>query len=218
MGYNGCMSLPDWLAPQPSKPRREEAAPLPGWLSACPDVDEVRTPVGKLSKEKRELLFTQYEMVLPRILDMLSGGYTLKKAFKELPIEIDHGGFIGWLKRDSKRWELYRNAKELRTEAWADDIIRHAEGEDEDGNPTMDDVARSRLKVDTYWKLMGANNRKDYGDTKTIEMNTSISITAALAEAQGRVIEAQVIDDEVDVIDATDYKRLPMGSEEDDDE
>ena len=174
---------------------------MPGWLSACDEPEDVRTPVGKLSKERRELLFAQYEMVLPRILDMLSGGYTLKKAFRELPVEIDNGGFIGWLKRDAKRWEMYRNAKELRTEAWADDIIRHAEGEDEDGNPTMDDVARSRLKVDTYWKLMGANNRKDYGDTKTIEMNTSISITAALAEAQGRVIEAQVIDDEADLID-----------------
>lgn len=211
--------LPDWLVPPAKQPRRQtkypdEAPPVPDWLTVHTGASEdARVPIKKLSEEKRALLFAQYDVVLPRILDLLQAGYTLKKAFKELPVEIDHGGFIGWLKRDPRRWELYRVAKEIRTEAWADRIIQHAEGEDDEGNATMDDVARSRLKVETYWKLMGANNRRDYGDTKTIEMNTTISITAALAQAQGRVIEAQVVDD--DVIDAVDYKQLSSGDDED---
>ena len=169
-------------------------------------------PVKQLSEEKRELLFAQYEMVFPRILDMLSGGYTLKKAFKQLPIELDHGGFIGWVQRDPRRKELYRNAKELRTEAWADEIVRHAEGLDEDGTVSMHDTGRSKLIVDTYWKLMVADNRKQYGDVKTVEMNTTISITAALAQAGQRVIQAQVIDDD------DEPRQISSGTVDEDDE
>ena len=202
--------VPAWLE------ARQLEAPLPDWLSVTPRLEEpARVPVGKLSKEKRELLFAQYEMVMPRILDMLSAGYTLKKAFRELPIEIDHGAFMGWIRRDPKRTEMYRTAKEIRTEAWADEIIRHAEGKDENGEESMVDTARSKLIVDTYWKLMGADNRKQYGDTKTIEMNTSISISAALAQAQGRVIEAQVIDED-DVIDAPSVRQISAPEDDDD--
>jgi hypothetical protein len=41
---------------------------------------------------------------------------------------------------------------------------------------------------------MGAHNRKKYGETKTVELGGSISITDALAAAQARIIEAEVID------------------------
>lgn len=189
---------PAWLTP----------APLPEWLSGAPvELPPAPTPEGKA------LLFAQYEMVMPRILEMISSGWTLKKAFRDLPEPIDHGGFIRWLKKNPTYYSLYKEAKELRTEAWSDEIIRHAEGKDEYGNDTLADVSRSRLIVDTYWKLMGAHNKKEYGDTKTIELNQTISITDALAQAQNRVM-AQVIDD--DVIDAVDYKQLSSGEDEED--
>jgi hypothetical protein len=49
---------------------------------------------------------------------------------------------------------------------------------------------------------MGVHNKRRYGETKTIEMNTNISITDALAQAQQRVlaremqevIEGEVVD------------------------
>ena len=41
---------------------------------------------------------------------------------------------------------------------------------------------------------MGAHNRKKYGETKTVELGGSISITDALANARARIIEAEVID------------------------
>jgi hypothetical protein len=196
-------SIPDWL----TQPRTSND--LPDWLTGAPVEVEIQP-----SPESRALLFSQYEMALGRILELIASGYTLKKAFKTLPIVIDSTGFAQWLRKNPKYYEMYKSAKEIRTEAWADEIIRHAEGKDENGDESMADTARSRLIVDTYWKLMGANNRKEYGDTKTIEMNTTISISAALAQAQSRVIEAQVIDD--DVIEATDYKQLGSGDDEDD--
>lgn len=203
-------SVPDWLA-QPQS--------VPDWLSVHPKREPASslTPRGN-STEGKALLFAQFEMVLPRILEQVCEGYTLANAIKELPIKIDAGAFMRWLKKQPKFHEMYKEAKEVRTEAWAGEIIRHAEGIGVDGSPSMDDTARSRLIVDTYKWLMSADNRKQYGDTKTIEMNTTISITAALAQAQGRVIEAQLIeDDEIDVIDASGYKQLTSGSEDDDD-
>lgn len=163
------------------------------------------------------MLFTQFETVFPRILDMMSAGYAVSKAVRELPPmhpPLDAGALMRWINADPKRKALFKEAKEYRTEVWADEMLRHAEGKDENGNETLADTSRSRLIVDTYWKLMGADNRKQYGDTKTIEMNTNISITAALAQAQGRLTAAQVFED--DVIEA-DYKQVGSGEIEDDD-
>lgn len=212
-GYKSRMSaLPDWLEPN------QHLTGLPDWLSGAPVERVRRSDVLPVNPEGKARLFAEFEMVFPRILEMMAGGYTMKRAVRELPIEIDSGALMRWLKKNPKYNELYKEAKELRTEAWADEIIRHAEGKDEDGNETLADTARSRLIVDTYWKLMGADNRKQYGDTKTIEVNQNISITAALAQAQGRVIEAQLIeDDEVDLLPSAQYKQLTSGEDEDDD-
>lgn len=159
------------------------SAGLPDWLST-PDI-----PVPSLSKEQRALSFAQYEALFPRILDMLSSGYTLTNALRELPVEIDSGTFMRWLKKDPQRQEFYKEAKEIRTEAWAGKIIEHATSTD-----VAEDVQRSKLIVDTYKWLMASDNRRTYGDTKTVELGGSISITAALAQANQRVIEAEVID------------------------
>lgn len=153
------------------------------------------------------MLFATFEMVLPRVLEMVCEGYTLNNALKELPLKVDAGAFIRWLKKRPE-YEMYREAKEIRTEAWAGEIIRHAEGKDENGEESAADTARSKLIVDTYKWLMSADNRKQYGDTKTIEMNSNISITAALAQAQGRVIEAQLVDDDVDLMGTGSYRQL----------
>jgi hypothetical protein len=41
---------------------------------------------------------------------------------------------------------------------------------------------------------MSAHNKKRYGESKQIELGGTISITEALAQAQARVIEAEVIE------------------------
>ena len=197
-------ATPDWLAPAQS------SSGLPDWLSGAPK-RERKMPT---STEGKALLFAQFEVVLPRVLEMVCEGYTLNNALRELPVKVDPGAFVRWLKKRPE-YELYKEAKEVRTEAWAGEIIRHAQGLDENGEETLADTARSRLIVDTYKWLMSADNRKQYGDTKTIEMNTSISITAALAQAQGRVIEAQLVDDEVDMLPSAQYKQLSAADDGD---
>lgn len=162
----------------------------------------------------KALIITQCEMVFPRVIEMVYGGATLANALRDLPIEIDHGIFYRWLKKDPQRYEMYREAKEIRTEAWAGRIIDHATGM-KDGEMTMEDVARSKLIVDTYKWLMGADNRKQYGDTKTIDVSGGISITAALQQANARVVNA--IDAEfTEVVTASEPRLLTDGNEDED--
>ena len=160
-----------------------EASSLPSWLSV---MDPSPPPV---SKERKALLFVQFEMAFPRVLELMSSGYTLNRAVDEIPIDIDHGAFLRWINKNPGRKELYKEAKEIRTESWAGKLVEYAEGES-----TAEDVQRSKLKVDTLKWLMGADNRRAYGDVKQVELGGSISITAALAQASQRVIEGVVID------------------------
>jgi hypothetical protein len=87
------------------------------------------------------------------------------------------------------RHERFKEAQENRSEFIAGEILQIADAED-----SIEDVQRSRLKIDTRKWLMSAWNRKRYGETKTLEMAGSISITNALAAARERMIEAEVID------------------------
>lgn len=203
LGYreylDGPMDEPLNIKAFPIEPPR-----LPSWLMTP------EAPEPKPSAEGKALLFQQFEMVYPRVLERIYSGYTLTKAIKELPIEIDSGAFMRWLKKDPQRFELYKEAKEIRTEAWAGKIIEHAEGEYTGGADCSELVQRSKLIVDTYKWLMGADNRRTYGDTKSIELNSTISITAALAQAQSRVL--------IDAVDADvveDVKLLTDGEDED---
>lgn len=193
-------SVPDWLAP----PKTE----LPDWLTVSPaDRREAK-------REIRAFKLEQFEMVLPRVLEMVCEGYPYSRALREIPVEppIDPGAFMHWLKKNPSNYALYKEAKEVRTEHYAGEIIKHALGEE-----TQDDVSRSRLIVETYWKLMGSENRKEYGDTKTIEVTKNISITAALAQAEQRVIEAEVIE-EFELMPSTAYRQIEAPADWDEDE
>ena len=156
---------------------------LPPWLT----VPDPAPP--SVSNERKQLSIAEFDVVFPRILELLASGYTLTKAVEELPIALDTGAFLRWIKKDHDRAELYKEAKEIRTEAWAGKLVEYAEAAD-----TLEDVQRSKLKVDTLKWLMAADNRKTYGEVKQVELGGSISITAALNAAQQRVIEAEYID------------------------
>ncbi len=171
--------------------------PLPDWLTAGP------APIYSPSPETKSRQFAEYEIVLPRILEVICAGSTLSSALRELPIKIDEGSFFRWLKKKPKYYELYLEAKEIRTECWAGRLIEHAESKD-----VAEEVSRSRLIVDTYKWLMGADNRKTYGDTKSIEISSTISITAALANANTRILSIDNLDDP-DVIDVDLLDEIP---------
>ena len=181
---------------------------LPTWLAPAPPlVNPIETPLAPAAlldaqerrRLSRELLDATFEAMFERVLTEITRGRTLKSIVAEDLRNIDYEAFWRWIKRDSRRMERYKEAKELRTEWWAGRIVEIAEADD-----ALEDVARSKLKIDTYKWLMGADNRKTYGESKQIELNSSISITAALEQARSRVSALPVVD-----ITDVDDPRLP---------
>jgi hypothetical protein len=153
---------------------------LPSWLEPAP---------LKPSPEGRALALAQYEHIFMRVIESISHGKSLSQILKDDQRDIDYNDFYRWIKKDPNRNQLFAEAQEMRTEFMAGEIIEIADADD-----SLEDVQRSRLKIDTRKWLMGAHNRKKYGETKTVELGGSISITDALAQARARVIEAEVID------------------------
>ena len=187
-------------------------APLPHWLAPTahqqhidnfvePPVVPPIIPTALLDPQERrrlskELLDATFDAMLERVLTEITRGRTLKSIVAEDLRNIDYEAFWRWIKRDPRRMERYKEAKELRTEWWAGRIVEIAEADD-----ALEDVARSKLKIDTYKWLMGADNRKTYGESKQIEVSTPISITAALEQARSRVAALPVVEEISDVDD-----------------
>lgn len=177
---------------------------LPTWLAPAPPlVNPIETPLAPAAlldaqerrRLTRELLDATFDAMFERVLTEITRGRTLKSIVAEDLRNIDYEAFWRWIKRDSRRMERYKEAKELRTEWWAGRIVEIAEADD-----ALEDVARSKLKIDTYKWLMGADNRKTYGESKQIEVSTSISITAALEQARSRVAALPVVEEVDDLI------------------
>ena len=173
------------------------AQAIPTWLDATSSPSHSVTShisqakVARMTREGQEAVFLA---MFERVLGEMVRGRTLKNVIEHDVRQIDYEAFFRWIKRDPARHERYKEAKELRTEWWAGRLVEIAEADD-----STEDVARSRLRVDTLKWLMGADNRKTYGDTKQVEINQSISITAALEQARARVQMIQPIEDVVDV-------------------
>lgn len=162
----------------------EQQLGLPSWLEPAP---------AKPSPEGRQLALTQYEFIFMRVIDSIAHGQSLSQILRDDQRYIDYNDFYRWIKRDPQRNQLFTEAQEMRTEFMAGEIIEIADADD-----SLEDVQRSRLKIDTRKWLMGAHNRKKYGETKTVELGGGISITGALAAAQARIIDlADVTDVEV---------------------
>lgn len=153
---------------------------LPDWLDPAPP---------KPSPEGKALVLVQYDQVFMRAIDSIAHGKSLSQVLRDDQRDIDYNDFYRWIKKDPTRKSLFDEAQELRTEFMAGEIIEIADADD-----SLEDVNRSKLKIDTRKWLMGAHNKKKYGATTSIEMTGGISITGALAAAQARVIDAEVID------------------------
>ena len=156
---------------------------FPDWLDPAP------RSLAKSPVEVRALTFVQYEQVFMRAIDSIAHGMSLSQVLRDDQRDIDYNDFYRWIKKDPQRKLLFEEAQEMRTEFMAGEIIEIADADD-----SLEDVNRSKLKIDTRKWLMGAHNRKKYGATTNIEVSGGISIAGALAAAQARIIEADVTD------------------------
>ena len=155
---------------------------LPNWLSAPPAQTTPTAP-------KKELLEKQFEIFFETILDKISRGINLKEILRDDQRDFDYTQLLRWIHKDPMRKSRYYEAQEIGSEMIAAEILEIADG---DG---LEDVQRSKLRIDSRQFLIKTWNRKRYGDVKTLEVNQNISITAALEQANSRLI-GRVIDHE----------------------
>ena len=177
---------------------------LPNWLS-CPDQSAQQasstpqtTPATPLaprpSKAAKELLHVQYDNMFENFIEHIYRGRSLRSLVEDDPRLVSYEDFLRWIKRDPQRHERFKEAQEMRTEFLAGEILEIADGVEAIDASAPDTVNRDKLRIDTRKWLMGAHNKKRYGESKQIELGGTISITEALAAAQSRVIEAEILD------------------------
>lgn len=170
---------------------------IPDWLSSDQESEEIRSSNRKKTHPAiRALVIQEFVTYYPMIMELISSGYTLTNAINSLPVGMDIGAFMRWVKASPDRSNGYVEAKALRTEVWAGKLIEYSEATD-----SFEDIQRSKLKIDTLKWLMERENRKTYGDVRQVELTNNISITAALTQANSRISNVHPIRPELDVSD-----------------
>ena len=156
---------------------------LPNWLSIQPATPNTTS--------KRELQEKQFEIFFETILNKLAQGINLKECLRDDQRDFDYTQLLRWIHKDPQRKSRYYEAQEIGSEMIAAEILEIADGQD-----GLEDVQRSKLRIDSRQFLLKTWNRKRYGDVKTLEVNQNISITAALEQANARLPVGRVIDHE----------------------
>lgn len=153
--------------------------PMPSWLSLPPDMAVSRT----------EMLQQQYSMFFERALDGIAQGKPLSQVVEEYPFPIEYARLLAWINRDENRRNRYYEAQAIGAEVIAEQMIAIS-----DANDSLEDVARSTLRINTRKWLLGVWNRKRFGEIKQIEQNVTIDMSQAMAAAQARVDASRTLD------------------------
>lgn len=148
----------------------------------------------------RQLRRENDEAVYPALfeiaLDGIASGNPMTAVVESYPLRVNIDRFRAWVLRDETRRARYYEAQALGAEVVAEQIIEIADADD-----SIEDVARSTLRINSRKWLMGVWNRKRFGDVKQIEQNVVIDMGEAMAAAQARVDAARTVDAAVRLID-----------------
>lgn len=151
--------------------------PVPKWLRS-PDPSE-NDPSPSCPPP---VPLTEFAKMFDWVLERIAQGEPLGNILNRDPRSPDVGRFIRWIMSDDDRRTQYEKALESYGEImFIEDMLRIA-----DADESMEDTARSKLKLDTRWKFLAVCNRKRFGDIKQVEQNVTIDLGAAMNAARER--------------------------------
>jgi len=101
----------------------------------------------------------QFENFFESAVDRLALGHPLKDIVNDDPRSISYSRLTTWIHKDPARQQRYYEARSIGAEVVADEMLAISDGTD---NP-MEDVNRSKLRLDTRRWLLGVWNRKRFG-------------------------------------------------------
>lgn len=132
--------------------------------------------------------------LIDAVLNDLSMGMTLKAAAIHRGVKADRMGALYKLVRHDKSIrEAYDDARELQAESFLDETLDIADDVSADrlknGRVNHEAVNRSKIRIDTRWRAMGAMVKKRFGDHKHVELEGNIQVNhiALLTGARKRL-------------------------------
>ncbi len=160
---------------------------LPSWLAPLSSHDQ------KFPRSPDHLAIQRitYESIFERALEEVEAGGTIFALIKNDPRGIDYGKFMKWMNLDPERKKRFREAKTNGALAMEDRLLEVAAGKD-----GLEDVNRSKLIVDTMWKMMQVNDRDRYSTSVKHEHTVGVDIKKLLED------RAKAIEGDYRVIDA----------------
>lgn len=170
-----------------STPERTEYIDgVPDWLYVAPTAIVKSKANSKVSASLRDV---QYPAMFAHYLSRIEMGEPLHKIIDEDLREPSYRHFMSWILRDPERKADYYRAQEVGAEIVASELLKIADSED-----SLEDVARSSLRISTRKYLLGVWNKKRYGEVKSVELGGTINIANILDGAMARaetVVDAE---------------------------
>lgn len=116
--------------------------------------------------------------IADRVIELIENGMTIRRAGAEIGISQQIISF--WIKNRPGFRERYMKAIEIRADYWAEEIVDIADDAANDYTevvcrdgsirnvPNLEHIARSRLRIDTRWRIMACINQR-YNTNKSPE-------------------------------------------------
>lgn len=130
------------------------------------------------------------------ILEAIASGSSLTSALKENPGSPSYACAKRYLRDDPALGAAYRQAVLDRADRLAEELLELCDAEmpeSLDGPGRHAWVAQLRVKIDTRKWVAARLHPKAWGERIQVEVEQEISITAALEQANARVIEGVVL-------------------------
>lgn len=173
-----------------------KSSALPAWLTGQLESTPGSTPASIPDSDPVKHLVTErnarYYDLMGTVLAAIEGGCAPWDAIGHQLPSHERRTFMGWLMRDPERKRLLIEAQEVGSFGMYADTFSIVDGTD----PTApgEDIARSRLRFEQRKWALGVTDRKRYGERKELDINQTIDIRGAIADAKRRVIEGSFED------------------------
>jgi hypothetical protein len=154
--------------------------------------------LSELTPEMRNLEVQTFTIAFESLLEHLTAGKPFDEFCRTYHTPLHTGRFRSWVFSKTPRRDAYYVAKAIGAESIEDELVRISDGISVDGSPSVEDVARSTLRITTRKWLLQVSNRKRYGDVKHIEQTTTTRFdpaTLTTEQLEHKILEALGMDD-----------------------
>ena len=165
---------------------QQTATSIPAWLQALEPTDPSPPPKPisalELALLRKQDMLDTFEKIFDPAMEALADGTSIVKFLQSDHRSISAGRFMRWIMDDPQRYRAYLRSHEVAMELISNDLIPIADGKDD----PMEDVARSKLRVDARKLMMGFNAKDRFTTTTKVDVtgHQSISLVGLMKDRE----------------------------------